>query len=206
MTKARLWALDAFERIAILLLYGALVFRMVDGVRTGAAGFGSLLVLVSEGMVLAFVLFRRRASDVSSRPLDWLLALAATCLPMLVTTSSGRPLAPPVVGALIIVMGTLIQVHGKLVLGRSFGCVPAHRGLKTAGPYRFVRHPIYAGYMLNHLGFLLMQPSLWNLSLYLVCNLVQIPRLLAEERLLIRDESYQKYAALVRHRLVPGVY
>ena len=128
MTRARLVALDAIERLAILLLYGALVLRIVAGVRAGNAAFGSLLVLVSEGMVLAFVLFRRRATEVSARPLDWLLAFAASSSPMLVTTTSARPLAPTAVGALVIVMGMLIQVHGKLVLGRSFGCVPAHRG------------------------------------------------------------------------------
>lgn len=65
---------------------------------------------------------------------------------------------------------------------------------------------MYAGYMLGHAGFLLMNPSAWNLAVYLVSDAIQIPRLLAEERLLSEDPAYRAYRSVVRWRLVPGVF
>jgi protein-S-isoprenylcysteine O-methyltransferase Ste14 len=205
MTGARPVVLDAAERLLVLCLYGALVVRIVTGIRSEGAGVGNLLLLVSEGMVLVFVLFRRTTSDVSRSASEWLLAIVATCLPMLVAPSGVHPL-PPFVGAVVLVMGMIFQLHAKVILGRSFGCVPANRGLKAAGPYRFVRHPMYAGYLLSDVGFLLMNPSLRNFALYGGCLALQVPRLLAEERLLSRDEAYRRYQSVVRYRLVPGVF
>jgi protein-S-isoprenylcysteine O-methyltransferase Ste14 len=103
-------------------------------------------------------------------------------------------------------MGLLVQLHAKLTLGRSIGCIPANRGLKLAGPYRFVRHPMYAGYLLSHLAFLAMNPTAWNLAVYALCYGVQVPRLMAEERLLGGDPRYREYQAAVRYRLIPGLF
>ncbi|WP_394831302.1 hypothetical protein LVJ94_32810 [Pendulispora rubella] len=198
--------LDLAERIFVLGLYGALVVRIVESISADGLGLGNLLLLPSEGLVFFFVLLRRRTRRVSARPGDWALAMVATAAPMLVRACPERALVPEFVAAFVVMMGTLVQLHAKLVLGRSFGCVPAHRGLKEAGPYRFVRHPMYAGYMLSHLAFLSMNASAWNCALYLVCTLLQIPRLVSEERLLGLDEGYTRYRARVRYRLIPGVY
>jgi protein-S-isoprenylcysteine O-methyltransferase Ste14 len=65
---------------------------------------------------------------------------------------------------------------------------------------------MYAGYMLSHVAFALMNPTWWNLAMYLTCDALQIPRLLAEERLLGRDEAYRRYQSLVTYRLLPGVF
>jgi protein-S-isoprenylcysteine O-methyltransferase Ste14 len=91
-------------------------------------------------------------------------------------------------------------------LGRSFGLLPANRGLILRGPYRLVRHPMYFGYLLVHVGFLLLNPSLWNLMVYVAAYACQVPRLLVEERLLARDKSYAEYQQQVRYRLIPGVF
>jgi protein-S-isoprenylcysteine O-methyltransferase Ste14 len=189
----------------LLGFYGWLVARLLIGYWSNG-GVASLLLLPSEGLVVFFILFRRRASELSKRPAEWLLALAATCSPMLVSTGVGDALVPATVGAAILLLGMLVQLHAKLTLGRSLGCVPAHRGLKLSGPYRFVRHPMYAGYLVSHLAFLLMNPTWWNLAVYAFCYALQIPRLLAEERLLARDTHYRDYQAAVRYRLIPGVF
>ena len=63
-------------------------------------------------------------------------------------------------------LGLLVQIAAKLALWRSFGVVPANRGVKTRGPYRLLRHPMYAGYTLTHIGFLIGFPSLSNTLLY----------------------------------------
>jgi protein-S-isoprenylcysteine O-methyltransferase Ste14 len=197
--------LDWTERMGILAFYGGLVLRLV--VSSLAEGtWGNLVLLPSEGLVLLFILIRRTTSDVSRSPAHWAIALGATAAPMLVQAAPGRCLVPPVLGVALILMGMVVQIHAKLVLGRSMGCVPANRGLKFSGPYRHLRHPMYAGYLLGHLGFLLMNPALANAALYLACFVMQVPRILIEERLLSRDPLYVRYAASVRYRLVPGIF
>jgi protein-S-isoprenylcysteine O-methyltransferase Ste14 len=204
MTKRRALVLDVAERLAVLALYGWLVVRIATGLHAGGV-VANLLILPSEGLVLVFVLLRRRTEHVSNSPCEWSIAVIATCAALLVKPS-GQPLLPPAIGASVLVMGILIQTHAKLYLGRSFGCVPAHRGLVKRGPYEIVRHPMYAGYALSHLGFLLMNPTWWNLGMYAVSESLQIPRLLAEERLLGRDEDYRRYQSVVRYRLIPGLW
>jgi protein-S-isoprenylcysteine O-methyltransferase Ste14 len=198
-------SLDWTERLVALALYGWLVARLLINYWVNG-GIANLLLLPSEGLVVFFMLIRRRPTVISRHPGEWLLALGATWVPMLVAPGVGQALVPVVVGAGILVMGMVVQVHAKLTLGRSLGCVPAHRGLKLTGPYRFVRHPMYAGYLFSHLAFLLMNPTLWNLGVYALCYSLQIPRLLAEERLLGRDPRYQAYRAAVCYRLIPGVF
>jgi len=197
--------LDGFERLAVLGLYLWLVFRLVVAFRSS----GRLIyvfLMVSEGLVVLFLLLRRNSHSISRRPLDWLLAVGATCAPMLVTPGGGSGLVPPIFAAVTLLIGLFVQVHAKIALGRSFGCVAAHRGLKFGGPYQFVRHPMYLGYLLCHVGFLLSNPSGWNLLMYALGDLLQVPRLLAEERLLSGDPDYQAYQRNVPYRLLPGLF
>jgi protein-S-isoprenylcysteine O-methyltransferase Ste14 len=197
--------LEGAERGLVLGLYGWLVVRMVAAY-LAEGSVANLTLLPSEGLVVAFMLIRRTTRDISVRPADWLLAFGATAAALLADPGIGRALVPPAAGAILMLMGLLVQVHAKLVLGRSFGCVAANRGLKLAGPYRFVRHPMYAGYLLTHVAFFLMNPTGWNLAVYGICYGLQVPRLLAEERLLRRDTCYASYMAAVRYRLIPGVF
>jgi protein-S-isoprenylcysteine O-methyltransferase Ste14 len=197
--------LDWGERSVVLVLYCWLVVRIL--IMYSADGrLANLLLLPSEGLVVVFLLLRRGTTAISRSPLEWLLALGATCAPLMVTPGVESPLIPPAAAALLLLFGMLLQIHAKLVLGRSFGCVPAHRGLKLNGPYRFVRHPMYAGYLLGHTAFLLINPTRWNAAIYLLCYATQIPRLLAEERLLRRDPAYRDYQSQVRFRLIPWLF
>ena len=76
-----------------------------------------------------------------------------------------------------------------------------------SGPYRIVRHPMYAGAIPLMIGM-----ALW-LGSYAGALLAVVPigtlalRVLAEERLLSRElRGYEEYARTVRWRLVPGVW
>jgi len=102
--------------------------------------------------------------------------------------------------------GNAVQLAAKLFLRRSFGIAPANRGIKTDGMYRFVRHPMYAGYLFVHIGILLLMPTVLNAVIYGIGWYAQILRLLAEERLLGEDPAYRDFMMKTRWRLVPGVF
>ena len=165
----------------------------------------NLLMLGVEGLLVLFVLFRRAPSHVSRSPREWLLGFGGTCLPLAIQPG-GVQLLPPVFGAMFIGMGLLVQLHAMVTLGRSLGVVPAHRGLRLHGPYQIVRHPLYAAYLLSHIGFLMLNPTAWNAAVYTLVYLVQVPRLLAEERLLSLQAAYREYCVAVPYRLIPGVF
>jgi protein-S-isoprenylcysteine O-methyltransferase Ste14 len=198
-------ALDWIERLIVLALYVWFVSRIVNSYLVDG-GVVNLLFLLSEGLVVFFLLIRRTAATISRYTGDWLVALAATCDGLLVSPVPDRALVPLQLAAVVLLAGMLIQILAKFTLGRSIGSVPAHRGLKLAGPYRYLRHPMYAGYLLGHLAFLAVNPSLWNTAIYALSWATQLYRVRAEERLLSRDPRYEHYRSVVRYRLIPGLF
>jgi len=58
------------------------------------------------------------------------------------------------------VLGVAFAIWGILSLGRSFGIFVAVRSVVLRGPYRFVRHPMYGGYIVGSLGLLLANANL----------------------------------------------
>ncbi len=75
------------------------------------------------------------------------------------------------------------------------------------GPYRFVRHPGYVGYILQPLGTALLLGSLWALIPGIVAVAAMVTRTSLEDRMLQAGlPGYQEYAQSIRYRLVPGVW
>jgi protein-S-isoprenylcysteine O-methyltransferase Ste14 len=126
--------------------------------------------------------------------------------PVMLRTTNASPLAPDVVTALLSGIGLAIVVVGKAFLGRSFGIVPANRGVVIRGPYKLVRHPIYAGYLVTHVAFCVQHPTPWNAAVVLVADTALIVRALMEERVLSADVEYQGYCRRVGWHLLPGVF
>lgn len=197
--------LDAIERTAILVLYAFFLWRMIEAFLI-SWNLGNLVMLITESILVGFILCRKPAQHLSARWSDWLLAFGATSLPLLARPLTDVSHAWDLMAIGLTFAGLGVQVVSKLTLGRRFGVVAANRGLCMQGPYRLVRHPIYFGYLLAHVGFCLLNPSLWNLALFAVVYSLKIPRILAEERLLSEDEDYRNYQRVVRYRLVPGLF
>ena len=195
--------LDRVEQAAVLVLYAWLVVRLWPE-DFSPGNWYAILLLVSEGLVVALLLARRATDNISRRVGDWALAAAGTFI-VLMVGKGGAPIHAGF-GFVLILIGLAIHVGAKLSLWRSFGLVAANRGVKTMGLYRFVRHPMYAGYVLSHVGFLLAAPSWWNLAVYLITWTLLVARIEAEERTLGEDVSYRDYEQRVRYRLLPGVY
>ncbi|MBU1748982.1 MAG: DUF1295 domain-containing protein, partial [Chloroflexi bacterium] len=105
--------------------------------------------------------------------------------------------------------GALLTAWSVAALGRCFGLFPARRGVVASGPYRLVRHPLYAAQALVGLGVCLAGGAgapAWNWPLWAAFVLVQAARAVREERVLGQDPAYRDYAARVRWRLAPWVW
>ena len=87
--------------------------------------------------------------------------------------------------------------------------VQAERGqtVVTTGPYRFVRHPMYAAAILYFIGVPLLLGSLWALAPVPLFVIGFAGRAIGEERVLRHAlPGYTDYADTVRHRLIPGLW
>ncbi|CAB3783815.1 methyltransferase family protein [Pararobbsia alpina] len=77
----------------------------------------------------------------------------------------------------------------------------------STGPYRHVRHPMYAGALLYFVGTSLLLGSWWGLVTVLVLAVVLGIRIPIEEKALRGGlEGYDEYAQRVRYRLIPFVW
>ena len=76
------------------------------------------------------------------------------------------------------------------------------RELATTGPYSYVRHPQYDGFILVMFGFLLQWPTILTLAMFpvLVWMYVRLARQEEREALATFGDAYAQYAAHV-----PGI-
>jgi protein-S-isoprenylcysteine O-methyltransferase Ste14 len=77
----------------------------------------------------------------------------------------------------------------------------------TSGPYRIVRHPLYAGEILMVVAAPLVLGSVWALVLSGLMIVLFIARTSWEDQTLRRElPGYEEYAARTRYRLAPGLW
>jgi len=77
----------------------------------------------------------------------------------------------------------------------------------TSGPYRFVRHPMYAAMLLMWPSLPLILGSWWGLLPGLLIDIIFVIRTALEDRTLQAElPGYPEYAQLVHYRLIPKVW
>jgi protein-S-isoprenylcysteine O-methyltransferase Ste14 len=133
------------------------------------------------------------------------------CLPSLVVCGIAFKLAPPanvwpVASQVTFAAGTVLAVVSSIYLGRCFAVLPAVRGVVSNGPYRIVRHPVYAGEFLMILGCFLSDPQPLHIAPLAAAVPLLVVRIRVEERLLQGEPAYREYADSVQWRLLPGVW
>jgi protein-S-isoprenylcysteine O-methyltransferase Ste14 len=146
------------------------------------------------------------STDLSDRGSDYVVAFLTVGLAMFMRPQPSTSRVLLTASLPFKAVGIVGLLFALFSLGRSFGIVPANRGIKRKGLYRVVRHPIYASELVFHLGYLLGNISGRNLVLVVLVTAGQVYRLLAEERLLRGDGAYRDYLKAVRYRLVPGIF
>lgn len=193
------------SRMVIVAMFTFLAVRLgADFLHTGRVT--GLLLLANEALVVVLTVFRRPTSDVDRSLRARVLTTLSLLGPMLVSPAAVAALLPAVMTVTLSAFGLLIVIGGKVSLGRSFGLMPANRGVVSNGLYRLVRHPIYMGYLITHAGFLAANPTRWNILTLLGADVALLIRAVCEEQTLARDGAYREYQQVVRWRVLPGVF
>jgi protein-S-isoprenylcysteine O-methyltransferase Ste14 len=194
-------------RIIVCLMFGALCVNILqEFLRTGH--ITGLMLLASESLVIVLTLAQRRATIVDRSVPAGIVTLVSVAGPPLMRADHDLVAlaAPDMLTGIISLLALMLIVSGKLTLGRSFGLVPANRGVVVQGPYLAVRHPIYSGYLVAHVAFLAAHPSTWNVVVFAIADGALIVRALMEERVLTTDADYREYCTRVSWHLIPGVF
>lgn len=197
----------ACELCARVLIVGLFAWMAV---RFGVAFFETgrvtgLFLLVSEGLVAILTLFRRSATDVDVSVRARVLMTASLAGPAFLVPIASGVWTPEWLTVAMSCFGLSIVIAGKLTLGRSFALLPANRGVVSSGVYRVVRHPIYLGYLVSHVAFLLANPTAWNALALIASDIALVFRSVCEEKTLAKDPRYRAYQSRVRWRVVPGI-
>ena len=117
---------------------------------------------------------------------------------------------PPMIAqaaAVVTLSGALLAVAAAFELGTNFSFGPQSRELVVNGPYQLVRHPMYLAELLMSAGVVMVAMQLTLVIGECVVIVLQVVRILAEEKLLLRTiPTYGLYMKSSRYRLIPLVW
>lgn len=183
-----------------------------------------LTLLVIAGMVLRGhreVVAERSKGTRGSLPRDRLLTrlLAATSMSVLVVSGlavrfgwpGGFGLGVRIAGVVLLTLG-YVPVLWAMATNRFFTqgvCIQREREhvTITGGPYRFVRHPGYAGMIISMVGAVALLGTPWAVIPLMLYAIVLLARTQFEDETLAAQlTGYPDYRTRTRYRLVPGLW
>ncbi len=162
------------------------------------------LIVLTESIVAIFLLIRRNPDETRHTWQTWITTTCGTLAPFLLRPSQAAE--DLLLGEMLQVVGFVVQIAALLYLNRSFGLLPAHRGVKSGGLYGLVRHPLYTAYLITFAGYLINNQSLYNTAVVVIATAFLVMRVYYEEALLIKYVEYKRYASRIRWRLIPAVW
>jgi protein-S-isoprenylcysteine O-methyltransferase Ste14 len=168
----------------------------------------AVLVLIFYAVIIWCYLRRRPAKATSGSVTAHVAAVTATWLPFVLPLLHGTPpgTVREAAADVLLVVGTTWSVWSLRVLGRNLSVLAQARDVVDQGPYRWVRHPLYAGEIVSTLGVAIAMNNLAGVAVWLVFCCLQAYRALREEQVLLQAlPAYRGY----RNRtaaLLPGVF
>ncbi|MCP4428726.1 MAG: isoprenylcysteine carboxylmethyltransferase family protein [Chloroflexi bacterium] len=146
-----------------------------------------------------------------------LLGLGGGLIPLVVGLDALFNWSPPFnlpvkIASLVVILVGYAWGTYALIENRFFSSVvriQTERGhhVVSSGPYRWMRHPGYAGALLTYLATPVFLDSIWAFlpTLFIIVVLVVRTRL-EDETLQVELAGYNDYAKRVRYRLLPGIW
>ena len=211
---------DWLARATVILVFTLMASVNLGGAFHAATGWSEqsldykLLYIasrISNGLFLALVAV---TAVTRLRPINKAAGLqprvSAVAGSFLVSTLVLLPPAPtpPIwlaISSALVLVGASLSFVVLRWLGRSFSIMAEARRLVTKGPYAIVRHPLYICEEIAILGILIAVISPLAVLIVLVHALLQLRRMLNEEKVLRATfPEYEDYAARTP-RLVPRV-
>jgi len=127
---------------------------------------------------------------------------------------NGQPIfgLPIKVAAFLFLVAGYVLGSYALIANRFFSGVvriQTDRGqhVVDSGPYRWMRHPGYAGAMLVYIATPFLLDSWWAILTVVLSSAVLVYRTSLEDKTLHEElEGYREYADRVCYRLVPGIW
>ena len=163
-----------------------------------------LLIVITETIVAVLLLVRRDPDETRHTWQTWITTTGGTFAPLLLRPTEVSE--DVLIGQVLQIAGTLVQIGALAALNRSLGLLPAHRGIKSDGLYRFVRHPLYTAYILTFTGYLISNLTIYNTIIVVAGTAFMVMRIRLEEDLLRQYPLYVSYADKTRWRLIPSVW
>jgi protein-S-isoprenylcysteine O-methyltransferase Ste14 len=198
---------------ALTVLYGAIAGSWASKATAAAfghdgsnVGWGYRLLQSANGystalfyFIVAAIMLRRRPIIHRERRITaWILPTIAMIAIAIVgrgqpTHMSAVPLA---ISTIFVMCGAGFTIYSLRHLGTHFGVVSDVRGLVTTGPYRYVRHPLYAGENTTTLGIVCIVASPITVGAFVVSVAIQYWRARVEEQAL--RSVFPQYADYAR--------
>jgi protein-S-isoprenylcysteine O-methyltransferase Ste14 len=177
--------------------------RAANGI--DAAKDGDLLLtfnhaIVAIAMTINAILCLMRGPAIA-RSSGWLIPVIALCGGYLANAVAILPMTwDPnwlIAGTTVLVtLSYTLIIWALLTLRRSFSVLPEARKLVTKGPYRYIRHPLYAGYFVSYVCFALPRISFLAIVVCAAGIGCEVWRGLQEEKVL--REAFPDYDAYAR--------
>ncbi|WP_127718229.1 isoprenylcysteine carboxylmethyltransferase family protein [Halobacteriovorax sp. HLS] len=181
---------DYKKYIGSLIMFG---FASISITRWTQSGELFFLVLSFRDLIASYFLAKRESAEIKSTKMMSMIAYISSGLPLIYLSAPyGLELRIYRLGAdLLTIIGFLIVTWATIDLGTKLGVSPAKRGEKqTQGMYRFFNHPMYLGYGIAQLGWLLVNK--FNINIYLISILLFILRAKDENRILDQSSPHHK--------------
>ncbi|BBB48062.1 methyltransferase family protein [Pelolinea submarina] len=185
----------------LLDYFGIILMAILGGARLNQVLTGEwwALPLFAHAMLSACMLVLHRKTSRHAPLLQRLIAWASALLPFAVQVNN----SVPAMNRFLSLFGVVIAIWAIAALGKSFDVSPADRGLVKRGPYKWLRHPMYASELFSVIVIVVVDLSLRNILVTLVLLATLYLRIHWEEKII---RGYADYGKQVRSRVIPGVW
>lgn len=172
---------DRSKYFGALMMFGFGVFAFYRWYQTQLLFF---LLLVLRDFVAGYFFLKRTPAEMKSTTTASIFSYVSAAMPLFYFSSTEESRVLLLISNLLAIIGFLFVALATIELGTSIGISPAKREFVTSGIYKWVKHPMYSGYVVSELGMTLVNPL--NVVLFLVSTALYYYRS-KQERLILSN-------------------